>query len=260
MLRYMTKHAIFNKGMLLAAGIPIFMFYYELFAGQGFLYTIQSSGMYDNGVVLMLNVFALSVYIIFAGMFPGIPYGFSLLEERNSGYIRFILQRISAKRYIVSKILTVGLSGAASTLIPYLVLVVPIRILTANSTIGYDSGGFADLTIWEKVSTSCGDDMVFLLRGILLVLFGILWAEVTLLLSLFVRNKYIAFVMPFVLFQLLWIFFKIRTLNPVYLIRSDFTVYEMSLFWPFMVFLIYIVLVIIGIYFVFRKQVRDEKI
>ena len=79
------------------------------------------------------------------------------------------------------------------------------------------------------------------------------------LLSLFVRNKYIAFVLPFVLFELIWILFPFRGINPVFMIRSDLTLDE-SLVFPCVVFLLYIALVTVGIYFVFRRQVRNEKI
>lgn len=259
MIKYMTRRAILNKGMILAAGIPIFMFYYELFVGQNLLYIIEQSGIYWNGLTLVSEVFALSVYIIFAGMFPGIPYGFSLLEERNSGYLRFILQRMSAKRYIQSKIFWVGISGAVSTFIPYLALAVPVWMLTVDSGVEpYQNLAF--VLQWQQIALTYGEGMVYLLKGLLMVLFGILWAEVTLLLSLFVKNKYIAFVLPFVLFQLIWILIPNHDLNPVFLIRSDSTVDEWSLGWSFILFILYTVLVIIGIYFVFRRQVRNEKI
>ncbi len=258
MIKYMTKRAVLNRGMILAAGIPIFMLYYELFVGQGFLYIIEESWIYWNGLTLMGNVFALSVYIIFAGMFPGIPYSFSLLEERNSGYLRFILQRMSAKRYVRSKILTAGISGAVSTLIPYLALVVPVWIVTANSGVE-PYGDLSFVLQWQQVALAYGEWAVYVLRGLLMALFGILWAEVTLLLSLFVRNKYIAFVLPFVLFQLIWIIVP-NSVNPVLLIRSDAAADEAALGWSFFLFVLYSALVIIGIYFVFRRQVRNEKI
>ena len=253
----MIKRALLNKGMLLAVGISIVILYYELFVGQVFYLFLQDPGKRGNDLTLMATVYALSVYVIFAGMFPGIPYGFSLLEERNSGYMRFILQRMPAKKYICSKILATGISGAVSTLIPYLALIIPIRLVMAHSVEDAFSGMQEDL-IWREIAVNYGAGAVYFLRGVLLVLFGILWAEVTLLLSLFVKNKYIAFVLPFVLFELIWILFPFRDINPVFMIRSDLTADE-SLIFPCAVFLLYIVSVIVGIYFVFRRQFRNEK-
>lgn len=259
MTGYLTKKAIFNKGMLLAAGIPILMLYCELFFGWGKFFFVIQNPEYYNGLTIMGEVFALSIYVTFAGMFPGIPYGFSLLEERNSGYLRFILQRMPAKRYICSKMLTVGISGAVSTLIPYLAIAVPVGLVTLHSAVPpYEVLTFT--LRWEMVAAVHGDGMVYLLKGILMVLFGILWAEVTLLLSLFVKNKYIAFVLPFILFELIWILFPTNDLNPVYLIRSDSGADDLALGWSFAAFLLYIVLVLVGIYFVFRRQNRNDKL
>ncbi len=259
MMRYMTKRAIFNKGMLFAVGVPILMFYQELFFGWGhFFDTIKTSGVYENGLTIMGDVFALSIYIVFAGMFPGIPYGFSLLEERNSSYLKFILQRMSAKRYICRKIVTVGISGAVSTLIPYLALALPVWLVTAHSDVPpYENLTFA--LRWQLVAANSGEWAVYLLKGLLMVLFGILWAEVTLFLSLFVKNKYIAFVLPYILYELVWILFPVNNLNPVALIRSDASVDGLPLGWSFAEFILLIVLVFFGIYFVFRRQSGNDK-
>ena len=258
MTGYMIKRAVINKGMILAWIIPLLMLYYELLVGQGWLAHLLNGAELGNGLNRLLNVYALSAYIIFAGMFPGIPYGFSLLEERNSGYLRYILQRISAKKFIRTKVFVTGVSGAFSTLIPYLVFVIPLAILTRHDT-GTPFVGQEEL-IWYTIAQSGGAFMVYLLKGVLLVLFGIMWAELTLLLTLYIKNQYIAFVLPVVIFQLFWLIFPWRSWNPVFLIRADFTGNEISPGWPFFVFLLYIAIVIVGILFGFGRQVKNERI
>ena len=96
-----------------------------------------------------------------------------------------------------------GISGAVSTLIPYLSVAVPFSFFTRNSSVKF-SKDFAEL-IWNRVITMWGEPAVYILRGLLMVLFGILWAELALLLSMVIRNKYIVYILPFVIYQIITI-------------------------------------------------------
>lgn len=251
MKRYLARKAILNLRMAGVIVVSVAMLYYEMF------YVEHVNFDKVGSLQILVNVYAISAYVLFAGMFPGIAYGFSLLEERNSGYIKFILQRMSGRRYILNKILFTGITGAVTTLVPYLFVVIPVKIFTFGSSI-VPLQGIKDL-MWTELSDICNGNIVFLLKGILLVMFGILWSEVTLLISLLVTNKYIAFVLPFVVFQLFWLLFPFRTLNPVFMIRSDYGL-DTPMMLPYIVFLVYIIAVIAMIYFVFRRQRKHEKI
>lgn len=249
MTRYMIKRALCNGGMWLVCLISILIIYYEW---------IIVERIPANGLSTLMNVYALSVYVIFTGMFPGIPYGFSFLEERNSGFLKYILQRMSAKAYIRKKVLATGISGAVATVIPYLAFVIPLALLSGRTM--PENGGSLEDVVWWVLAQEKGVLFVYVLRGVLVMLFGILWAELTLLLTMYVRNKYIAFVLPFVVFQIFWLLFPWTDWNPVHMIRSDFMAGETPLLQPFLIFLLYIVLVVIGIFLSFHRQRKCERL
>lgn len=256
MLGQMIKRAICNKWMMLACAVSIAIFYYEMLFGWVSLHSIITEPAIHNGLAEMFWLFACCSYVIFAGMFPGLAYGTSLLEERNSGYLNYIKNRISLNRYMGYKVIATGVSGAVSTFIPYLSVAVPFRFFTRNSSVKF-SNDFADL-IWNRIVIMCGEPTVYVLRGLLMVLFGILWAELTFLLSMMIRNKYIVYILPFVIYQVLWIVLP-HTINPTFMIRYDAD-YNDPLIQPYLLFAIYIVGVILAIWLLFRRQKKHEKI
>lgn len=134
----------------------------------------------------------------------------------------------------------------------------PVRTMQAVQSTGMDT------QIWKDVVFIWDGYFVILLKGILLVMFGVLWAELSLLVSMFVKNRYIAFVIPYLLYQLCWLLDiggeKYRGLNPVYMIDSNAQASEMSIAQPFAVFVMYIIIVCIACIFVFRGLVKSEKI
>lgn len=254
MIRIMFKKALFNWRMLLVVCVSAGLLYLELLVGQNALHVDYHQ---VPNLTLLIEVTALSYYVVFAGLFPGVPYGFSLLEERNSGYARYILQRMRPRRYILQKIFFVGLSGAVSTIMPYILLVIAIVGITDSATAENMSSSVINNSIWGSFCTVWGGGLVMLMKGILLGLFGILWSELTLLISLYVRNRYIAFVLPFVLFQLCWILFPINEVNPLFLIRSDFDK-SYPVFLPYILLTGYSIVVIAAICLSFRRKIKNE--
>ena len=199
----------------------------------------------------------LQMAFVFAGLFPGVPYGFSLLEERNSGYVRYILQRMRPGRYILQRIFFVGLSGVVSTVLPYILLLITIVGITDSATVDNMQSSVVNNLIWANFSTVWGGGLVMLMKGVLLGLFGILWSELTLLISLHVRNRYVAFVLPFVFFQLCWILIPVNNVNPVFLIRADLE-RSCPVSLPYVILISYILVVIAAICMSFRRKIRNE--
>lgn len=262
MNRILLQRSVFNIKMLIVVLIVVTIYFHELFVNENFFGIDWSQNQSVDVLELHMSVFALSFFSITAGMFPGIPYGFSLLEERNSGYLKYELSRMSTKRYIRKKIFFVGLSGVFTMAIPYIILMIPIGIAGVPTTKSVHPDIMEQL-VWGKVLYIWGGYLVIVLKGILVILFGILWAEVSLLISLFVRNKYIAFVLPFIAFQLCWLLEPadgwLRMWNPLYMISFNFDATE-SLACPFLVFLIYIIIISINCEITFRRQVKNGKL
>ena len=255
MLWYMIKRAICNKWMLLVCMISVAVFYYEMFFGWVPILSIIKEPQYYNGLTEMDLVFALCAYVVFAGMFPGLPYGSSLLEERNSGYLYFVRQRIPIKKYMKYKMIAIGLSGAVSTVIPYLCVALPLKLATIHSTVPAYENDYG--VICSRIVLMCGEGTVYVLKGLLMALFGILWAELTLLISLIIRNRYIVYILPFVIHQVLWNVLP-NKIGPIFLIRYSAD-YDASLMFPYVLFGIYIAGVLFAIWLIFRRQVKNEK-
>lgn len=256
MLGHMIKRAICNKWMVLACAISIAIFYYEMIFGWVSIYSIITEPAIYNGLAQLCWLFACCSYVIFAGMFPGLAYGSSLLEERNSGYLNYVKTRISLNKYMGYKVIAVGVSGAVSTLIPFLSVAVPLAVATRNSSVNF-SRDFSEL-IWNRIVIMWGEPAVYVLHGFLMVLFGILWAELTFLLSMIVRNRYIVYILPFVIYQVLWIILP-HAVNPVFMIRYDAD-YNDPLSQPYLLFAIYIAGVVLATWLLYRRQKKHEKI
>jgi hypothetical protein len=60
-----------------------------------------------------------------------------------------------------------------------------------------------------------------LLRILFGFLFGCVWSLIGLLTSSILTNKYVTYIAPFVLYQLLWFVLSETMWNPVYMLRGD---------------------------------------
>ena len=67
-----------------------------------------------------------------------------------------------------------------------------------------------------------GEWYIFLWKVILGFLFGCIWALAGLAFAVWLPNKYVALIAPFVLYEAMWLALgKISVLNPIYLMRGD---------------------------------------
>ena len=175
MKKMMLKRAILNVRMLFVIAVNFILLFLSLFE-YGIITVNDKTPSITYDILTMYTIpFAISSFIIFAGIFPGVPYAFSYLEERNSGYLKYIQ----------------------------------------------------------------GGRFVLLLKAILLFLFGVMWAELALLFSNIFKNRYVAYVLPFLAYELMWLVFPVGIWNPVYLVRSDFG-REVSVLIPYLVDIGYI--------------------
>ena len=67
-----------------------------------------------------------------------------------------------------------------------------------------------------------GDWYIAVGKTILGFLFGSVWALVGFAFAVWIPNRYVALIAPFVLYETLWLgLVKVRWLNPIYLLRGD---------------------------------------
>ena len=255
MNRFMLRKIGINKKMAAVIGISVLLLMFELIYGQGF-WTYDYSK--TATVTMLSNVYALSQYVLFAGMFPGSPYALTFLDESRSGYQKYILGRMSYKAYIFQKISGSLISGMMVTGIPYIIMAMIIRTGTMAATVN-NINQDPEQWMWSSVIMIGGGIVVIAGKGVLCMLFGGMWSLLTMFVSMVVSNRYAAFILPFIIYQVIWLIFPIRQLNPVFLIRSDFDG-SMKIGVPFFVFLVYIILLIFLILRLYRRKIRNAEL
>lgn len=256
MTRMLLKKSILNVRMLLAVLISFMVLSMSLFV-DGRMDAFLPGLSFGTDLLSLYTIpFAFSSFVIFAGLFPGLPYAYSYLEEKNSGYLKFVLPRMSRKTYAAQKIVFTGLSGGLAMMLPGILVFILLDLTTFDTTPAYYPSVFDDL-YWAPLMFIWGGRLVLLIKAALMFFFGVMWSEVALLTALLVKNKYVAYVIPFLVFEFLWIAVGPSMYNPIFLIRADFDK-GVPLYTPFLIDGLYIVLLVIANWFIFKRRCEHE--
>ncbi len=140
-----------------------------------------------------------------------LPFGDSLITDRSSGYISFILSRTSFRKYITSKFFANLLAGGISLSIPLLIMYGVINIFYLRGFGPVPTPGEAWVGGRIPYAALPGpmgnfyrvkpDLYVSFLIGLSFI-FGAVYASLGLALSLFLHNRYVALATPFILYQI----------------------------------------------------------
>lgn len=165
---------------------------------------------------------AISDFTPFAVLFCVLPFADSFCEDYLSGLVKFSVLRTGIKKYAAQRCLSVALSGGVLMAATMLVAILLCAVL-ANQPETAESAAFLGRTIWAKMDLILRYHGVFhyALRIFLAFLFGCLWSLVGLLTSVLITNRYVTYVAPFVLYQVLWFLLAETAFNPVYMLRGD---------------------------------------
>lgn len=184
---------------------------------------IISGTIGEGSISQFLSVpFALSDFTPFATVFCVLPYADSYCEDYNSGYYRFTVCRLGSKKYAYLRSVNVALSGGLVMASIILITILFCGSL-ANLSDTSDRIEFMRNSIWVR------SGIIYVMNGIPYLalrvvfgfLFGCVWALVGLFISTILTNKYVTYIAPFVLYQLLWFVLAETKWNPVYLLRGD---------------------------------------
>lgn len=248
--------------MLLAVALSLAVMMYEILHNMH-MFSNFKNGYKEDVLTNLGNVYALSIYMSVAGMFPQLPYSFSLADEKKSGVLRFELNRYGYRRYFSGKVVAVAISGMLATTLPYLVILL-ISTICGTPTTAQNHIRAIDSLVWGTLfKYKNGGALILLLKGVLVALFGIFWAELVFLITLFIYNKYIAFILPFIIYILLQVLTPdiglLSYANPRFMIRYDEKI-GASLKLPFILFGIYIILTIFVADIKFRRMVKNGEV
>lgn len=172
---------------------------------------------------ILYNVEGASGFGPFAAIFPSLAYASAFCEEYNSGYLKMIFARISYLKFGVMRLITVALSGGVMLAVPtFAACSMAYRFGIPGIPEQSDAGmlnGTEILSYIEKY----GDWSVFTWKVILAFLFGCIWALAGLAFAVWIPNKYVSLIAPFVLYESMWIgFYNLPMLNPVWLRRGEY--------------------------------------
>lgn len=228
------------------------------FGGLGglFLFSIFSEGYLGaepDSYFMIVNILAASGFIVFVPVFPVLGYSSSFCEEYESGYYRMILARMGMKKYARTRMISAGLSGG---------VIVGLPMLLYCLFAGYF--GTAEITDVNALRVDADVEMVQIalrygyaamaaLKVLLCFLFGSLWALVGLAFAVWIPNRYVSLLAPFVLYESLSILMP-RPLPPSALVRGDDAGHLFSLLME----LVWIAGTALAVMAGFRRRCRDE--
>ena len=184
-------------------------------------YNFVTESLHSGSVYYaIVNILAASGFTVFLPVFPVLGYSSNFCGEYESGYYRLILSRMKPQKYAQVRIISVALSGGAIVAIPYLLLCLAaintgVPEITSN-TLRVDT----DLEM-VVIAQTYGVGVMVAAKVLLGFLFGAAWALIGLAFAVWMTNKYVSLIAPFVLYQSLWILLDKSILNPVKLVNGD---------------------------------------
>ncbi len=209
----MEKNCIINKRMVLSLLIAIGI--------MGHTYITSDIHWKESDVLHLLTFpMAMSMFNPFAAIFPAFPHAMSFTEDYNTSFFRFVLIRCTRGKYILRKIFSVGLSGGIMMILSYGFIFL-IAFLIGVPTTTENISEFYLNTLWYPIAAIWGGGLVLLLKLTLAFLFGLVWSNICLFLSVLFLNRYVAFIGTFIMYQFLWQALSANIWNPVYLLRGD---------------------------------------
>lgn len=211
----------------------------------------------------IVNILATSGFTLFLPVFPVMGYAACFCGEYESGYYRLILARMKPQKFARIRIISVALSGGVIVALPYLLVCLAAVYLESPGVVnanllGLDASGVNVLRVetdieMVMIGQAYGIGVMVAAKVLLGFLFGAAWALVGLAFAVWIPNKYVSLLAPFVLYQSLYILMPNR-LNPALLVRGDDTGHVLSIVAECVWLCAAAVAVMAG----FRRRCRDE--
>lgn len=171
---------------------------------------------------ILYNVFGASGFGPFAAVFPVLAYATNFCEEYQSGYYRMIFARMGPLHFGRIRIAAVALSGGVMVALPVLLACALAFVFGQPGVPQGSDEGLLQGTVMLSYLTKYGDWYIAAGKTVLGFLFGCVWALVGLAFAVWIPNRYVALIAPFVLYESMWLLLdKVPPLNPIRLLRGD---------------------------------------
>ncbi len=171
---------------------------------------------------ILFNAFGASGFGPFAPIFPVLAYATNFCEEYESGYYHMIFARMGPVRFGKIRICTVALSGGVMLAVPIaIVCLMAFTLGVPGVPQGSDEGMLQGMVLLTYI-TKYGDWYIGVGKTVLGFLFGCIWALAGLAFAVWIPNRYVALIGPFVLYESMWLALsEVPLLNPISLYRGE---------------------------------------
>lgn len=180
----------------------LYQFLYRLKIPHNYLeeyYKMSVSSVYNNFIFFNLTSIS-NIYYIMLPLIAGIVYCDSYIEDKKSGYIKFVFIRKEKVNYFISKFLSNFISTGIAVSLPLLIGFL-INLLTYPSVPTHASLGITTIMSGGLfASLFYKHPFIYTILWILIYfVYAGIFATAGLTFSIFVENKFIVSIFPFVL-------------------------------------------------------------
>lgn len=230
------KRSVFSPAMIVSVFVGIWFLTWSRVATLISYNATYGAGLSfrDIGNIFLDDIaisHTLSGYDLFAPILAVLPAATLFCEDYNSGYIKSILSRVEKRRYIRETLLCSSVGGGLAIFLPCflsgLFYLVNGRLDTPENRNSWGYSTVFDETVYFRMQYVWGGLLLGLMLLALAFLFGAIWSNVGLFVSVLCPNKYVALAVPFALyFSVHLIFYRLGFLlvfSPVNMLMPDTT-------------------------------------
>ncbi|MCY8069985.1 ABC transporter permease [Bacillus inaquosorum] len=239
--------------MILLFGIDIFVSVYQKFNMPYFDKSHLSFSLYfwlgTNDSVIS------GMLILLFALISCLPYSTSVLEEKKSGYFQFVMTRSSAIKYFVAKLITSFISGGFLFVFPFLLSFILMAIMFGNNL---TSGQFVENYHLFHQIAKYHPNIYMLIYIFILFYYAGSFAILGVCLSTFLKNRYLAYLSPFLIVLVLEPVFEIfyPQLSPILLMNPIQSITGISVFYVLVVPSFVLIVSLIGCFIGMKKYVQ----
>lgn len=230
------KRSVFSPAMIVSVFVGIWFLTWSRVATLISYNANYGAGLSfrDIGSIFLDDIamsHSLSGYDLFAPILAVLPAATLFCEDYNSGYIKFILSRVEKRRYIRETLLCSSVAGGLAIFLPCflsgLFYLVNGRLDTPENINSWGYSTVFDDTVYSRMQYVWGGLLLGLMLMALAFLFGAIWSNAGLFVSVLCPNKYVALAVPFALyFSVHLIFYRLGFLlvfSPVNMLMPNTT-------------------------------------
>ncbi|ARW08785.1 ABC transporter permease [Bacillus atrophaeus] len=239
--------------MIALFGIDIFVSVYQKFTLPFFDKAHLSFSLY---FWLGTNDSAISGMLIFLfALISCLPYSTSVLEEKKSGYFQFVITRSSVIKYFGAKLIAAFVSGGFLFVFPFILSFVLMTVMFGDNL---TSGQFVENYHMFHQLVKYHPNMYMLIYILILFYYAGSFAILGVCLSSFLKNRYLAYLAPFLIVLVLEPVFEIfyPQLSPILLMNPIQSITGISVFYVFAVPSFVLILSLIGCFIGMKKYAQ----